>query len=131
MKITEFKKGDLITRVRPTNSGFDWSFIGEKVEFLKVQHGIIYVRFCYNKKWKKELEFHQLKLKEYSEGWEPYIDKYVTKDCQSYAREDDENIKHQMKLQIDKLNEKVGGTNEEMNEKYDKIDILKEAIKYH
>jgi hypothetical protein len=131
MKITEFKKGDLITRIQPTYSTDDWSYIGDKIELLNVENGIIYCKVCYREKWKSPLEFIELELNQYFEGWEFYINKFATKDFQSFAREDSENIKHQMKLQIDKLNEKVGGTIEEIEKKYAKIDILKKAIKYH
>jgi hypothetical protein len=51
MKITEFVKGDIITRVKPIRYvaandyfSYDNSYIGYKLEFLGIVNGLIYFK---------------------------------------------------------------------------------------
>ena len=47
MKITEFKKGDIIHRLAPSMKFGDRSFIEEPIEFLEVKSGLIFFRWLH------------------------------------------------------------------------------------
>jgi len=86
MNLTEFKKGDIITKVLPreysVNEGMfgsvkqqDVSYIGGKYEFIGCANGLAYVNdFSCDKESPNYGEKTKFKLWQYSEGWEKWID---------------------------------------------------------
>ena len=83
-KLTEFKKGDVITKIEPrkymANSmsfigssyeDIDTSYIGEKIIFKGIANGMAYVT-CFDYDGKKEER--SIKICLYEDGWDYYVD---------------------------------------------------------
>lgn len=82
--IYEFKKGDYIVRVEPAepvgesifgapNLG-DRSYIGEKMEFMGVLNGCVYVRPTRTVWFDKKDNLRNLPLDIFSNGWDYWVD---------------------------------------------------------
>jgi len=86
MKITEFKKGDIITKVEPrkynvTEGMFgsvtqqDVSYIGGKYKYIGSANGLAYIEdFSCNKESPNYGDRKDFKLCQYSDGWEKWVD---------------------------------------------------------
>lgn len=122
MKIFEFKKGDVITRVLPivdSEEGFpDYSFVGKEFIFLGIANASIYLS--------RELDFlsqlfmgidrHsiQIPMGIYEDGWEFFV-KPDFLDDESPLIDDEERIQ----IQIQKAAE---------NQEFEKADILQKKL---
>ena len=67
MNINNFQKGATITRIKPSKGDADYSYIGDKLTFVAIQNGLIYLK-------SKEFGNVEVEANRFSSGWAEYIE---------------------------------------------------------
>lgn len=93
MKITDFKQGDIITRVGPTNNILDRSYMCERIEFISSTDNFIEIKIEYTPRTIKILD---------NEFFDDNWDYYSTKNGCGGNKNYSVNIKWQAYIQLSK-----------------------------
>jgi hypothetical protein len=70
--ISQFNKGDIITRVKPTYKG-DGSLRGDAVRFLGVENNMIYYKYIVSGLFGTK-KIYDLTVEDFGDGWDYYVD---------------------------------------------------------
>ena len=70
--IFEFKLGDRITRLKPSEKFYDRSYMGDELTFIGIANGQIY--FNNKKSPFGEEHIHGVDLELWKDGWDYYVD---------------------------------------------------------
>jgi hypothetical protein len=73
MKIQQFKKGDIITRIQRSSITGDRSYMGEKIIFVGIANNQIYY-FLLEYKYIGVNKLRNVELKDWEDGWDYYTE---------------------------------------------------------
>jgi len=99
MNISNFKRGQFITRIEGAVGKQDYSLIGKKVKLVGIGNGCIYVEG-------EDSYRYTLLLMFFSEGWELYVDiDSLASEQIDVKKDEDKELFEQFELLITKLHE--------------------------